>query len=301
MPVTHDWPHAGDWPDAAWLRSWWSLPGPLDAVELGSGLRIVDADGRAWHLKRRDPSRLVGELFVLAQLAAAGVPVTLPATTRDGLLEVERDEFAYWLYPEIEGTPLAQRPALADETTRAGWRRLGRAAADLQRELRRIDPDEARLNGVPVPHESVAPAPTGVQVIHGDMHAGNVLFLDGRVSGYLDFDHLTLGPRLVDPCYASGALLARLMEVGGEVERRWLELTGELFRGWCASWAASGMPVSDDELDAVPATFVEIEADFRAWLVDTGDDAGVALTDAMVEVVRRRADDLVGLVRAAAR
>ncbi|HET9127606.1 MAG TPA: phosphotransferase, partial [Propionibacteriaceae bacterium] len=291
--MTPDWPQAADWPDAAWLRSWWPLPAPLDAAELGSGLRIVDADGRAWHLKRREPGRLVGELFVLAQLATAGVPVTLPATTRDGLLEVERDGLAYWLYPEIEGTPLAQRPALADGATRVTWRRLGEAAADLQRQLRRIDPDEARLNGVPVRHESVAPAPIGVQVIHGDMHAGNVLFVEGRVSGYLDFDHLTLGPRLVDPCYASGALLARLMEVGGEVEQRWLELTGELFRGWCASWAASGQAVSDEELDAVPATFVEIEADFRAWLVDTGDTDGVALTDAMVEVVRRRADDLV--------
>jgi len=301
VPVTHDWPEAADWPDADWLRSWWPLPGPLDAAELGSGLRIVDADGHAWHLKRRDPSRLVGELFVLAQSAGAGVPVTLPTATRDGLLDVERGGVAYWLYPEVEGTPLAQRPALVDDDTRAGWRQLGRAAADLQRELRRIDPDEARLNGVPVRHESVAPAPTGVQVIHGDMHAGNVLFSGGAVSGYLDFDHLTLGPRLVDPCYASGALLARLMEVGGDVEQRWLDLTGELFRGWCAGWTASGLPVTSEELDAVPATFVEIEADFRAWLVDTGDADGVALTDAMVELVRRLPDDLVGVVGEASR
>ena len=288
------------WPDAGWLRDHWPLPGPLELADVGSGLRVVDAAGHAWHLKRREPGRLAGELFVLRRLASVGVPVTVPAPTLTGRTDAERGDASYWLYPEVAGTPIGQRPQAADAGTRADWRRLGVAAAALQQRLRLLDPDDAELRGVPVRHGSVTPAPTGVQVIHGDMHAGNVLFAaGGDLAGYLDFDHLTIGPRLVDPCYASGALLARLMEVEPDVDQRWLDLTAQLFSGWSATWRASGQPVTPEEADAVPATFVEIESDFRDWLVATGDSAGVTLTDAMVEVIDRRADDLVALAHAA--
>ena len=287
------------WPDAAWLRSRWPLPEPLTFAVVGSGLRVVDADGHAWHLKRREPARLVGELFVLAELSDAGVRVTAPAPTADGPLAYQRGGWAYWLYPELDGRPIEPIPASADAATRAAWRGLGLATARLQGCLRQIDPDSAERRGVPVRHASVAPAPTGVQLIHGDLHAGNVLVGDAGKVGYLDFDHLTIGPRLVDPCYASGSLLARLLETRKAVEERWLCLTGSLLAGWCAGWRASGLPVTLEELDAVPATFVEIEDDFRAWLAESGDWAGVALTDRMNEVARRRSADLIALVREA--
>lgn len=289
-----------DWADADRLLTRWALPRPVSTSSLGSGLRVLDAEGRAWHLKRREPDRLAGELFVLTRLSATGVPVTEPTPTALGQPAEVRDGQAYWLYPERDGRPVVQVPASADRATLEAWRGLGLATARLQRHLRDIGIGEAERHGVPVRHESVAPAPTGVQVIHGDLHAGNVLVdADGRLAGYLDFDHLTIGPRLVDPCYASGALLARLMEQEPDVEHRWLALTGSLFAGWCAGWAASGLPVTGAELDAVPAMFVEIEDDFRAWLVDTGDDAGVALTDRMVDLVHRRAHDLLAVVHAA--
>ncbi len=289
-PVTHDWP------DSTWLQHWWPLPGPIDTAEVGSGLRVVDAAGHAWHLKRRGPGRLSGELFVLARLASVGVPVTVPARTVEGLADTECDGFSYWLYPELPGVAIAQRPAVADDGTRAAWRRLGLAAARLQHRLRAIDTDQAVLQGVPVRRASVAPAPCGVQVIHGDMHAGNVLTGPaGEVSGYLDFDHLSIGPRLIDPCYASGSLLARLLDAGASGEQRWLALTADLLAGWCAGWATAEVPVTVDELRAVADTTIEIEADFRGWFTDIGDEAGAALTDRIVEVVRRRSDELVSL------
>ena len=47
------------------------------------------------------------------------------------------------------------------------------------------------------------------QLIHRDFHLYNLLFCDGRPSGYLDFDMLMRGPRLFDVCYCSIETLAK--------------------------------------------------------------------------------------------
>jgi Ser/Thr protein kinase RdoA (MazF antagonist) len=46
-----------------------------------------------------------------------------------------------------------------------------------------------------------------MQLIHRDAHPGNMLFLDGELSGWLDFEIMVRGPRLFDLCYCSTSLL----------------------------------------------------------------------------------------------
>lgn len=57
-----------------------------------------------------------------------------------------------------------------------------------------------------------------VQVVHADWHPGNMLFLDGRVSGLIDFDSLRMLPRVTD--VANGALQFSIVG-GGDDPSRW--------------------------------------------------------------------------------
>ncbi len=69
------------------------------------------------------------------------------------------------------------------------------------------------------------------QPIHGDCHGGNVLVADGEVTGFVDLDHLPVGPKVYDLSY----LLAD--QVKGQLndpERlaRWLSVLPHLLAGY---------------------------------------------------------------------
>ena len=69
------------------------------------------------------------------------------------------------------------------------------------------------------------------QVIHRDAHPGNILIQDGEVSGFIDWDISTWGPRVFDLAYCSTALLSG---AGGIPARRraWLKQLNPLVAGY---------------------------------------------------------------------
>lgn len=285
------------WPTAALQRAWPALLGQsLDAD--GSGLSAAAPDGTL-HVRRRAAGRLAPEVFVLDQLTAVGVPVTQTVATTAGERCITVADQDFFVYRDLPGRPIVFAPATTDASTRADWRALGRACADLQVALRTISVDAATAAGVPTRPPSVAPAPTGVQVIHRDFHAGNVLFDHGlQPTGYIDFDHLEIGPRLVDPCYAAGSLLARELETDHEHPvDLWLALWGDLFGGWSGGWRAAGAPVTASECDAVAQTLVEVERDFLDFFVATHDAPNARLTERMIDLVESRAAAMIGAAR----
>jgi aminoglycoside phosphotransferase (APT) family kinase protein len=69
--------------------------------------------------------------------------------------------------------------------------------------------------------------------IHRDYHPGNVLWRRGRVSGVVDWQAASVGPRTVDVVHCRGNLLSRF---GAEVADRflaiWQSLTGCAYHPW---------------------------------------------------------------------
>lgn len=47
------------------------------------------------------------------------------------------------------------------------------------------------------------------QLIHRDLHPGNLIFNDGNLMGILDFDRVRIGVRLFDLCYFASAVLSQ--------------------------------------------------------------------------------------------
>lgn len=70
-----------------------------------------------------------------------------------------------------------------------------------------------------------------VQLIHRDVHFGNFLFLDGKFSGYIDFDLSQRNIRIFDLCYFLLGLLSEeeKFEITDEL---WLAFVKELFAGY---------------------------------------------------------------------
>lgn len=130
-----------------------------------------------------------------------------------------------------------------------------------------------------------------VQVVHRDLHTANVLLDGPRVSGYLDFDHLELGPAVVDLAYCGASPLARLLESEPDEQdavARWLEVWEELVAGY-----RSVRELTDDEAAVLPALAVEVEeGDFLAWFLEVGDHENARVTRRVVELIRQNADEL---------
>ncbi len=59
------------------------------------------------------------------------------------------------------------------------------------------------------------------QLIHRDPNPSNILFEDGGVSGFIDFDLSEVNVRLWDVCYCATGILA---EAGNEAYEKWLDI-----------------------------------------------------------------------------
>ena len=99
------------------------------------------------------------------------------------------------------------------------------------------------------------------QLIHRDVHAHNVLFDDGRLSGWLDFDIGQKNVRIFDLAYLLSGLLIGNMDTPEKVEL-WHTIYNSLVHGYCEV-----NPLSDDEIDALPVLMIVIEFLF-VWFWD---------------------------------
>ena len=265
-----------------WLPAWPWLEAATAWEAEGRNLRIATPGG-VYRLVLRAASRMPLEVSVLGRIA---VPAPVPVETADGSsFAVAADEAAL-VYRELPGHPVVDLSA-------AAARRLGLACAWLQDALLAVPCDEPDLPRRP---EGVVAGP--VQVIHRDFHAGNVLVEDGEVSGFLDFDHVEWGPRLVDPCYAAGCRLADLMSDGVlDPVPPWLESWLGIIGGYAEGLASRGRPLTFAEADATVATMIEIQHDFASWFRWLGDEHNERLTHSMIELISRIADPVRAIAR----
>jgi Ser/Thr protein kinase RdoA (MazF antagonist) len=255
-----------------------SASGNVTFIETESGTRYV--------LKRKTVHRtLPHEYKLLETLAAQGVPVAVPLRARSGEPYIQVGEDCFDLALKLPGTVYINHYA-PGAMERA--RQFGAAIARLHAALRNCEqlisvptmdlPADIARSGQGM--RSIWPAgqpsidlilaeleadlaacfaELPKQLIHRDAHPGNMLFQDGQLSGWLDFEIMLRGPRLFDLCYCSTSLLINGF---GDPNKRqvWFTLLSALVEGY-----ESVSPLTLVERRALRVIQMSIEVIFIAF------------------------------------
>ncbi len=100
------------------------------------------------------------------------------------------------------------------------------------------------------------------QLIHRDIHPGNLLFGNRILTGYIDFDLSRIDIRIFDLCYmALGLLIGNTSD--SEKSGKWFEILHNMAAGY-----QTVIPLTDDEKKAVPVIMVSIELLFTAYFTN---------------------------------
>ncbi len=287
---------------------------------------LVEAEAGRFVLKRRPsvqaaPERLRFAHAVQERLAGAGFPLpSLVATRGDGALVLRLRGRAYELFRFLEGdrfdgstiqtraagSALARFHRLTNDLAGPGLEGLPSAHANsaVAAALERLAElpsgaalaDGYRSAGRRVEEAGIATWP--IQTLHGDWHAGNLLFRDDRVAAVIDFDTVRRGPRALD---LAGAALHLSLRPGPDAPpEAWPEVVDQtrvaaLLAGYEELAASAGpderpsLLVSRAELAALPHLMVEtLCAEAGGTIATPGSFGGHAPAE-IVPVVARTA------------
>jgi Ser/Thr protein kinase RdoA (MazF antagonist) len=270
-------------------------------------------------------ARLAAEYRVLRHLAAHGVPVAVPVPTDAGRLFVQDGAAVYTLSPRLPvgGRDPAPGPApwpdpspeRRAENLGAAIGRLHRALAAYVGDLRswRMDlaPEvldvalprlRAHLDGARAAALEAALAPlaaplraalTGLpeQPIHGDCHGGNILVAGGEVTGFVDLDHLPVGPKVYDLAYLLADQIKWRLDDPVYVAR-WLAGLPHLLAGY-----AREHPLSGRERQAIWFGMLATQLIFAEGAIKKGKEANVALNLDAFWWMHRHRDEIEQRVR----
>lgn len=223
----------------------WDIGVVQSTDPLGASGRVhtIITRGNRYVLKEQnDPGKVAWEAALLGRLRRH-LPTAPPMVTRDGRHCAPHGDTFYVLYPFLQGHRLDhQRNVLVE-----GAEFVGEAIGRLHGALRDIElagyPTMNLVNDVGVrsrhiiaqnkkhldcgfalaaithfeKHVTAASPLLPQQIIHRDMHPGNMLIKDDQLSGIVDFELSVRGARLFDPCYLATSIL---VEVFDEEERR---------------------------------------------------------------------------------
>lgn len=256
------------------------LPAKNILYDTGEINENVFAVGDDYHLKVLTNLGTVEKNIAVARaLAEAGLGSALPVETADGAEYAADGELYFLLTRRIDGEPLPASAYLADGGIEKA-RYLGKLLAELHAVLAQrsdvvlnernifdevleswLEPSKkamkldekfvadyveavARLNGT-LPE----------QVIHRDPNPSNILFKDGKLAGFLDFDLSQRSIRLFDPCYAATAVLVETVDTADAASlERWTEVYRAILDGY-----ASVAQLTDAEREAAPYVVLSIQ------------------------------------------
>lgn len=97
------------------------------------------------------------------------------------------------------------------------------------------------------------------QLIHRDIHPGNMLFHNNQLTGYIDFDLSQINARIFDLCYISLSFLVGRTD-DGAVTAKWFEILKKLVEGY-----QTLIPLMENEKNAIPVMMIAIELLFIAY------------------------------------
>lgn len=254
------------------LEDWKTILG--EKVELGEHFAgrdlwpVTAEDGARYFLKRLGPWRnlpLADEARILSHLARQGVPVAELLPTDRATLYAGEVEDPFILIPRLANDQFDAVELVSLEE------RIGGALAELHLALARypwpansyaenlgeslnqelmLPPDVAAAFARRRGSMTAALADLPTQLIHGDLTPENVLLRrPGTVSGFIDFDHLPLGPRIWDIAkYLSRRIRLRWRQGSHESDLGRLDHLAGFLIGYHRT-----NPVSAAEIAALPA------------------------------------------------
>jgi Ser/Thr protein kinase RdoA (MazF antagonist) len=106
------------------------------------------------------------------------------------------------------------------------------------------------------------------QLIHRDIHLGNMLFQNNTLTGYIDFDLSQINARIFDLCYMALGFLIDNIEDENKTAK-WFLILQKLVKGYC-----SIIPLTCDEKQAMPTMMIAIEMLFIAFFTNNNDKKG---------------------------
>jgi Ser/Thr protein kinase RdoA (MazF antagonist) len=114
------------------------------------------------------------------------------------------------------------------------------------------------------------------QLIHRDFHLGNILLKNKKVAAYIDADHFSIGPRILDVGYFLNSLLKFHPEGFLEPEE-WIGNIQPFLKGYSAQ-----ITMGQIEKDALCLAIVSIPMGFVGWCYEVGmDELGRSMLIAM--------------------
>ena len=274
----------------------WNI-GNVSAIEpissyWGKTSLVITTDGKYFVLKEKQSlSQAKQEFNLLSSLSSAGAPVAVPIRPIDGEHCLLVDGKTYCLYPKLPGKAIKEHYA-GDTTTRA--KSFGKAIAFLHSclikceniggipNLKLIEQIQEwaipciRKNGEIFDGYTVEETwniferefvqledDLTKQLIHRDLHPANMLYENGRLTGFVDFDMIVSGFRIFDVCYCATSIL-----VGGFQDSAKREKWPGIFHALVGGYQEM-CPLSSVELQAIPGTLAAIELLFMAFSLET--------------------------------
>ncbi len=100
------------------------------------------------------------------------------------------------------------------------------------------------------------------QIIHRDANPSNIMFHNGEVSGFLEFEISQRNVRIFDPCYCATGILSEASEIEGNFEK-WPQILRGIIRGYDKI-----IKLTEAERRAIPYVIYSIQMIFIAWLLE---------------------------------
>lgn len=227
----------------------------MDGVEVSGNVWKV---GKDYILKTGDREKLLKNLSVSKALQRQGFTSSLPVLTKTGNEYLDGSEI-FILTQGLKGNPLAKSDRFGDDCGKFG-EKYGKSIAQLHKALKTIQEDMSldEMNlynnvtewALPSVKKQNMQWGMGIdesffddyiknfgklydrlpkQLIHRDPNPSNILFEDGEVSGFIDFDLSEVNVRLWDVCYCATGILS---EGINEAYEKWLDILAGILHGY---------------------------------------------------------------------
>ena len=234
---------------------------PIGDIFIMDGAKVsgnVWTVGKDYILKAGDREKLLININVSKALHKQGFTSSIPIPTKTGSEYLEGNEI-FILTQGLKGNPLPKSDRFGDNCDKFG-EKYGKNIARLHKALKVIQndmsPDEVNLyksvTEWALPNVKQQNMQWGMeidesffddyidnfgklydrlpkQLIHRDPNPSNILFEDGEVSGFIDFDLSEVNVRLWDVCYCATGFLS---EASNEAYEKWLDILGGILHGY---------------------------------------------------------------------
>ena len=271
----------------------WDIPQDLPilatpTVNPSSNVWIVGED---YILKTEGKSRLLTNLKIVKALSADGANVGVPIPTKRGEDYLDGDHI-FTLTLGIKGKPLSSDEYFGEDREQFGIL-YGESIANLHQNLKSVESElkvyqkdllkEVTEWALPLVKKISLQWSMGIpesffenyidaftklypklpeQLVHRDPNPGNIIFENGKVSGFVDFDISERNVRLWDPCYLATGILCSWNDIP-DIKTLWPEILSGVLNGYDRI-----NPLTSEEKAAIYYIICAIQMIFVAYCDD---------------------------------